>query len=220
MRTVGLSDKSLFDLMGELRDETKVLIRQEIELVKTEMAEKASRFGRNAAWLAIGGFIAYAGLIVFLVGLGFLISFVFQELNMHAALANFIGIAIIGLGAAVVGYALLSKALKRISKESLAPEKTFHTIKEIRGADHGAPSRARPAAAKPSSTEMETLIDSTQRNLKETATELRQRLTARYMAKQLIVQAKCHPLRSGLIAVGTSLAGFFLIKRRLHHGHT
>jgi hypothetical protein len=220
MQTIAGTEKSLFDLVAELRNETKQLIRQEVELAKTEVSEKVSRFGRNAAWLAVGGFVAYAGLIVFLVGLGFLLSFVLEKLGLPSALGNFIGTAVIGLIAAGIGYGILAKALSTLSQESLAPEKTLNTIQEFRGAEREKRLRARPAAAKPSSGEMESLIGATQRTLKETASELRQRLTPRYMAKQFVAQVKKHPWRSGLVAIGTSCAGFFLARRRFRHAHT
>jgi hypothetical protein len=219
MKNQAISERSLLELVADLRHEAKELIRQEIELAKTELTEKATQFGRNAAWLAIGGFVAYAGLIIFLLSLGFLISFGLQSLNLHPALANAIGIAVIGLGAAGAGYALLAKALKSFSTESLAPQKTLHSLQEIRGTEEiEKPARHRPAAARPSSAEMESLIGSTQRMVKETASELRQRFTVRYMSRQCVAQVKKHPWLASLVAAGTSFAGAFLVRRRLYHG--
>ncbi len=222
MKNLRHPEKSVLDLVTDLRDETKQLIRQEIELAKTEISEKAARFGRNAAWLAVGGFVAYAGLIVLLIGLGFLIGFGLQQLGLQPVLGNFLGAAIVGLATAGIGYLLLAKALKGLSQESLAPEKTLHTIRDLRGADTELerPARRRPAAAKPSSAEMESLIGSTQRMVKGTAAELRRRLTVRHLARQFVVQVKKHALLSGIVAAGTSLAGFCLVKRRLDQGRT
>src|ERR1051326_8769768 len=57
------SDQSLESLIGDLTQETTSLIRQEITLAKTEITQKASRFARDTAFLAIGGAVAYAGLL-------------------------------------------------------------------------------------------------------------------------------------------------------------
>src|SRR5438874_4909209 len=112
MQTSPYLKTSIFALIGDLKDETKTFIKEEIQLAKTEISEKISCMGRNAVSLAIGGFIAYAGLIILLGGLGILLAFAFEKLGLDTALAGFIGFAIIGLVAAGVGYAFIGQALK------------------------------------------------------------------------------------------------------------
>src|SRR4051812_36620668 len=63
---------SIIGLFKNLTGEFKTFIRQEVDLAKTEISEKVSMIGKNVASIAIGGFIAYAGLIVLLIGLGWL----------------------------------------------------------------------------------------------------------------------------------------------------
>jgi hypothetical protein len=146
MKNMPPPEKSLLDLVADLRDETKELIRQEIQLAKTEVAEKAAKFGRNAAWLAVGGFLAYAGLIVFLIGLGFLIGFALEALGMAQAVANFLGSAIIGLGTAGIGYFLLAKALKILSRNPHAGKNAPYDSRVPRSnTEPSLPSRRRPA---------------------------------------------------------------------------
>ena len=58
---------SIPNLVRELRDETTPLLRQEVALAKSEMKENVSRMGGHAAQIAIGGFVAYAGIIVLLI---------------------------------------------------------------------------------------------------------------------------------------------------------
>src|SRR3954462_3501467 len=123
---------SVLGLVKHLRDEIKTLLRQEIDLAKAEMSEKISLMGRNAASLAIGGFIAYAGLIVLLAGLGVLIAYAFESTGMDRALAGFLGLAIMGLVVMLVGGDFIFKALKTLWKQSLAPKRTIHTIQELR----------------------------------------------------------------------------------------
>ena len=59
------TQSSIGGLIRNLREDTKRLLNQQIELLKSELSEKTSCFGRNAVALAIGGFIAYAGFIVY-----------------------------------------------------------------------------------------------------------------------------------------------------------
>ena len=77
---------SVPSLLRELRDETTTLLRQEVALAKTEMKENLSRFGSNVAHIAIGGFIAYAGAIVLLIGLGHLLGALLERAGMSGDL--------------------------------------------------------------------------------------------------------------------------------------
>ena len=56
-------DRSLGELFGDLARETSVLVRQEVQLAKTEMTEKATAVGKDIGFLAVGGAVAYAGLL-------------------------------------------------------------------------------------------------------------------------------------------------------------
>lgn len=59
------------DLIGDLKENITKFISQEVELAKKEISEKTSTYARNTVKLVAGGFVAYAGLIVFLAGIGF-----------------------------------------------------------------------------------------------------------------------------------------------------
>jgi hypothetical protein len=65
-RAASRDGRSMVELLKELRDETVTLMRQEVALAKVELSEKAVRYGRNIAYLAIGGLILYAGLLFLL----------------------------------------------------------------------------------------------------------------------------------------------------------
>src|SRR5947209_11824333 len=126
------SETSLFGLIGHFRDEVKTLIKQEVELAKAELSEKISRFGQHAMLVAIGGVAAFAGLIILLASLSSLLAFAFEKAGLARSLAFFIGAFVIGGGAALVGLGFVFKALKAFSQESLAPEKTLHTLKQLK----------------------------------------------------------------------------------------
>lgn len=123
-------ERSVGDLVRELRDETSILVRQELALVKTEMSEKTSKFTRNAVFLAIGGFVALAGFIFILLALSILTAVGLREAGLSPEVANWLGPAIVGLVIAIVGYALVQKALSAFSHESLTPDKTIQSLKE------------------------------------------------------------------------------------------
>ncbi|MDP9478461.1 MAG: phage holin family protein, partial [Actinomycetota bacterium] len=56
-------DRSIGELIAELSRETVTLVRNEIQLAKAEMSQKASRVGKNVGFLVVGGLVAYTGLL-------------------------------------------------------------------------------------------------------------------------------------------------------------
>src|SRR5215217_4972513 len=101
---------SITGLLRELRDETTTLLRQEVTLAKTEMKENVSRMGGHVAHIAVGGFVAYAGVIVLLIGIGHLLGALLVRAGMSDQVAQWLAPTIVGLIVAIVGYVMLSKA--------------------------------------------------------------------------------------------------------------
>lgn len=122
-RTVG-------GLVRELLDETRDLFKQELALAKTEASEKASLLGKNVAFLAIGGVVAFAGALFLLAALSVLLSWAFESAGMSDGMAAWLGPAIVGLAVAITGYVLIQKGLKTLKDGSLKPERTIQSIKE------------------------------------------------------------------------------------------
>ena len=219
MRNIISSETSLFGLIGHYRDEIKTLIRQEVELAKAEMSEKIARFGRNAVGLAIGGIAALAGLIILLASLSSLLSFAFESAGVQRSLAFFLGALIIGGGAALVGLGFVTKAIKTFSKESIAPEKTMDTLKKLK--NHSTVEKAETLHPIPqprrSSEQIEASIHTTRHEVEETAHEISERLTPRYMGQTLKHKIQEHPVGSSLIGLGTGFLSVLVIRRRIRH---
>ena len=100
------ADKTLAEIVGDISQKTSLLVREEIELAKAEVATKAKRFGvAVGVGLAAGVFVFYsviflflaiAGLLFELVGLlwlSYLITFVI--LIALAALAGLIAFRVV-----------------------------------------------------------------------------------------------------------------------------
>ncbi len=117
------------DLLKQLRDDTTTLVRDEISLAKTEMSEKVSLFSRNAAYLIAGALTAYAGLIVILIGLGWILAEAFIQTQVNPRTANFLGMAIVGVVVGVIGLLIVMKAINAFKKETLVPHKTIDSLK-------------------------------------------------------------------------------------------
>ena len=114
-------ERSLGALFSELAQETTTLVRQEVQLAKTEMSQKATRVGKDVGFLAAGGAVAYAGFLAVLAGIIVLLG---QVIPM------WLSALLIGLVVAGVGYFLVRRGLDALKQEDLAPRQTIETLKE------------------------------------------------------------------------------------------
>jgi len=102
MSSVRREERGLGELFSELGSELRLLIRKEIELAKAEISEGAAALGKNAATIAVGGVLAFAGLLVLLaaivIGLGHVIGYGWSALIVGAVvLAVAAGLAMSGI---------------------------------------------------------------------------------------------------------------------------
>lgn len=209
-----------FSLLGHLQDELKTLIREEIKLAKAELGEKASMLGKNAAFLAVGGLIAYGGTLILLTGVGALLAYFFSRAGLSPLMSICLGMGCVGLLIAGLGVAFVLKALGTFREEGLAPEKTIDAIKhnrDVNPAKERARELPREIELKRSPDEIKSEIDATQGMMKEHARELRQRLTPAYMGRALAAGVRHHPLRASLIGAASGLVGFFVVKHKRNH---
>ena len=115
-------NRSLGELFGDLAQNTGTLVRQEVELAKTEMTQKATRVGKDIGFLLAGGAVAYAGLLAILaaiaIGLG--------QLGVPWWIAALlVGVVVAGLG----GF-LVMRGLSALRQETAVPQQTIETLKE------------------------------------------------------------------------------------------
>lgn len=128
--TTDADRRSVVELLKDLRDESTALVRQEIALAKTELSEKGAKLGRNSAYLAVGGAVAYAGLMFLLLGLTVLLYAGLVAIGLDHWAAGILAPLIVGAVVAGIGAALVSKAISAFKHETLVPERTVETLKE------------------------------------------------------------------------------------------
>ena len=114
-------EASLGDLFSRLSEQASALIRQEIQLAQTEMTRKATKAGRNAALIALGGLIALGAFFSVIAALILVLAQV-----MEAWLAALIVAVVLAIAAALIIQYGLSK-LKQIDP---APRRTIETMRE------------------------------------------------------------------------------------------
>jgi hypothetical protein len=213
--TVG--GNSILGLFKQLARESKIFVREEVQLAKSELSEKLSSKAKSGTKIAIGGFVAYAGLIVFLIGLGWIIGFALTRAGLEPLLAQFFGLAFIGLIIAGSGTFLLMKALKAMSAESVVPQRTVHTLQELRGKQPEPLKASEVAAMKPkvSSKELEKRVERTEGRMTETLGELQRRVKPSYINARIKGRLSEKPYRNSLVAIGLGVLSGFLVRARL-----
>jgi amino acid transporter len=114
-------ERSVGELFADLSREVTKLFRQEIRLAKTEMTQKATQAGKDVGFLAVGGVLAYTGLLAIVAAIILALALV-----LPAWLAAFIvGVVIVGIGAF-----LALRGLGKLKRTELAPRQTVETIQE------------------------------------------------------------------------------------------
>ncbi len=115
-------ERSLGQLFGDLSRQLGTLVRQEIDLAKTETTSRVTALGRDAAMIGAGAALGYAALLVGLIGIGFLLA----ELGLATWLA-FVAVAVI---VGVVAAVLIQQGRARLEQADPVPRQTIETLKE------------------------------------------------------------------------------------------
>lgn len=116
-------ERSIGELFGQLTQDMTLLVRQEVQLARTEMSEKLSRFTTNLVSVLAGGLVAYVGGLALVAAL---ILAIHDLANISAAWSALI----VGGIFAIVGYVMLQRGLKEMKRVDLAPRRTVETLKD------------------------------------------------------------------------------------------
>ncbi len=115
-------DRSVGELLGDLMQQTGMLVRQEVKLATTELSDKASRVGKDIGALAVGGAVAYAGFLALLaaiiIGLG------------QLGLPWWIAALIVGAVVMAIGGLMVQKGLTALKHQDMMPQQTITSLKE------------------------------------------------------------------------------------------
>jgi hypothetical protein len=114
-------DRSLGELFGDLSRDTTTLVRQELSLAKKEMTGTVAQLGKNAAMLAVGGAVVYAGLLALIAA---------AVIGLAQAWAWWLSALVVGIVVVAVGGLLILLGLKALRQVNPAPTQTLETLKE------------------------------------------------------------------------------------------
>src|SRR3954451_4633123 len=121
-RAADLRERPVAELLKQLANETTTLVRQELDLAKAEMREKAGRAGAGAGMWGAAGVIA-------LIALGSLTAFLILALD--GVMPNWLAALIVGLAYAAIAGVLYLRGKQRVEEAgSPVPEQTVETLKQ------------------------------------------------------------------------------------------
>ncbi len=115
-------ERSLGELFADLSHEMSTMVRQEVEIAKTEMTQKAFQAGKHVGFLAVGGALSYAGLLAIIAALIITLR--------KSGLAWWLSALLVGSMVAGVGAFLAWRGLDALRREDLIPRQTIETLKE------------------------------------------------------------------------------------------
>jgi uncharacterized membrane protein YqjE len=117
-----LREQPIGDLLKQLANETTTLVRQELELAKAEMRQKAEKAGPGVGMWGGAGVAA-------LLALGSLTAFLILVLD--GAMPNWLSALIVGLIWTAVAGLLYVRGKQRVEEAgSPVPEQTIESVKE------------------------------------------------------------------------------------------
>jgi fatty acid desaturase len=115
------ADRSIAVLLSDLANETILLVRQEIALLKAELREKFGRMGQGATALGMGAALALSGWFVLLAC---------AVLGLATVMQPWLAALIVAVVVLAIGGILLLIGKKRLETDNLVPRRTMRTLRE------------------------------------------------------------------------------------------
>jgi hypothetical protein len=116
------SEPSLGQLFGDLTRQLSTLIRQEVDLARTEMTTKVGSTARDGAFVAVGGLLVYAAM------LGLMATVILGLID--AGMEPWVAALIVSVIVAGAGGALIVTGRNRLAQADIAPTRTLETLRD------------------------------------------------------------------------------------------
>ncbi len=113
--------RSTAEIVQNIIDNTREIIRSELQLAKTEVTDKGKRVGKAAGILAAGGAIAAVAALLIVVTCVVALSLVMPVWAASLIMAVLLG---------VIGGGMMMVGRQRMKQTSMVPERTISSLKE------------------------------------------------------------------------------------------
>src|SRR3954453_2082917 len=98
------ADKSLGDVVGDVSTKASLLVREEIELAKTEVAEKVKSLSKGAGVAIVAGVMVVFALIYFFEAVAWFFNDLFNTVNTSPWIGFIIVFGLLFILAAIAGF--------------------------------------------------------------------------------------------------------------------
>jgi uncharacterized membrane protein YqjE len=113
--------QSIGDLVARLASDTSTLLRQEVQLAKVELSRKAADTGKHVGMIAVGGGVAYAGLLAIVAAL---------ILFLGEYMPFWVSALVTGIVVGGIGYYFARRQLEALQHVDPVARATVETMKE------------------------------------------------------------------------------------------
>lgn len=114
-------ERTLGDLFSDLSEKAGLLVRQEVQLAKVEMKEKATEASKDVALIVMGVFLGNAALLSLVAALIVGLSY-FME--------GWLAALLVGILLAVAAGLLVAQGVQALKQMNALPQQTITTLKE------------------------------------------------------------------------------------------
>jgi uncharacterized membrane protein YqjE len=121
---------SLPALIGGLGENLVTLIDSKLGLLKIEIKEDIKASLRSSLLIGVGGIVTLIGFSLLNIALAFLLSALFDQLQLGQPLKYGLGFILTGLLYLVIGGFIMVRAKNRMAKQNLSPEKSLEELKK------------------------------------------------------------------------------------------
>jgi hypothetical protein len=201
---------AISDLIDDIRSELRLLLKEEVQLAKTEMSEKLSRLKRNLILVVAGAISAYTAVIFLLIGVATLIALGLQATGLSLLLSVGLGAIAVFVLVGAAGHILMAKGVAALD-ESLMPEKTLQTLgMEVK---HDSEVVSKDPH---SSDELQRQVERRQELVGQDLKNLKVHLMPKRLFRVFLAeQIKPHPFRLISIAAAATVASFQITRHLL-----
>ena len=126
----GAGQAGIVAAITEVSESARVLIREEIELAKTEITEKTTRLAKGAVVAIVAGVFFFTALFFVLIGLAWLLYFELPIGNQFTYFWGFFAMALILVVLGAIAGLLAARAVK--SGSPPVPEMAIEEARKIR----------------------------------------------------------------------------------------
>ena len=117
----GQPEPTIGELFNDLARETKILLRQEVQLAKIEMRHTVKHAGKGAGMIAAGGVLGFVGVMC--------ITAMFIAL-LSTVMAVWVASLIVGVVVLVVAAILARSGMNEIRKTEVPPKEMVESVRE------------------------------------------------------------------------------------------